>query len=52
MKSVNLIDKIVNILGVHFSYNKNLEQDKNVYNHNQSRKHFKIIAHETVIFRR
>ena len=29
MKCVNLNNEIVKILGVHFSYNKNLEQDKN-----------------------
>ena len=28
-KYVNLNKEIVKILGVHFSYNKNLEQDKN-----------------------
>ena len=30
MKCVNLNNKTVKILGVHFSYNKNLEQDKNL----------------------
>ena len=29
MKCFNLNNKTVKILGVHFSYNKNLEQDKN-----------------------
>ena len=29
MKCVNLNNETVKILGVHFSYNKNLEQDKN-----------------------
>ena len=28
MKCVNLNDETMKILGVHFSYNKNLEQDK------------------------
>ena len=29
MKCVNLNNETVKILGIHFSYNKNLEQDKN-----------------------
>ena len=33
MKCVNLNNKTVKILGVHFSYNKNLEQDKNFSEH-------------------
>ena len=33
MKCVNLNHKTVKILGVHFSYNKNLEQDKNFCEH-------------------
>ena len=33
MKCVNLNNKTVKILGVHFSYNKNLEQDKNFCKH-------------------
>ena len=33
MKCVNLNNKTVKILGVHFSYNKNLEQDKNFFEH-------------------
>ena len=32
MKCVNLNNKTVKIIGVHFSYNKNLEQDKNLKN--------------------
>ena len=32
MKCVNLNNETVKILGVHFSYNKNLEQDKNFSN--------------------
>ena len=32
MKCVNLNNKSVKILGVDFSYNKNLEQDKNFLN--------------------
>ena len=34
MKCVNLNKETVEILGVHFSYNKNLEQDKNFSEHN------------------
>ena len=33
MKCVNLNNKSVKILGVHFSYNKDLEQDKNFCEH-------------------
>ena len=33
MKCVNLNNETVKILGVHFSYNKNLEQDKNFCKH-------------------
>ena len=33
MKCVNLINETVKILGVHFSYNKNLEQDENFREH-------------------
>ena len=33
MKRVNLNSETVKILGVHFSYNKNLEQDKNFSEH-------------------
>ena len=33
MKCVNLNNKTVNILGVRLSYNKNLEQDKNLCEH-------------------
>ena len=33
MKCVNLNNETVKILGAHFSYNKNLEQDKNFYEH-------------------
>ena len=33
MKSVNLNNETVKILVVHFSYNKNLEQDKNFCEH-------------------
>ena len=33
MKCVNLNNKTVKILGVHFSYNKTLEQDKNFCKH-------------------
>ena len=33
MKCVNLNNEIVKILDVHFSYNKNLEQDKNFCEH-------------------
>ena len=33
MKCVNLNNETVKILGVHFSYNKNLEQDKNFSGH-------------------
>ena len=33
MKCVNLNNKTVKILGVHFSYNRNLEQDKNFSEH-------------------
>ena len=33
MKCVNLNNETVKILGVHFSYNKNLEQDKNFSDH-------------------
>ena len=33
MKCVNLNNETVKILGVHFSYNKNLEQDKNFSKH-------------------
>ena len=33
MKCVNLNKETVKILGVHFSYNKNLEQDKNFCKH-------------------
>ena len=33
MKCVNLNNETVKILGVHFSYNKNLEQDKNFSEH-------------------
>ena len=33
MKCVNLSNETVKILGVHFSYNKNLEQDKHFFKH-------------------
>ena len=33
MKCVNLNNETVKILGVHFSYNKDLEQDKNFCEH-------------------
>ena len=33
MKYVDLNNETVKILGVHFSYNKNLEQDKNFCEH-------------------
>ena len=33
IKCVNLNNETVKILGVHFSYNKNLEQDKNFSDH-------------------
>ena len=33
MKCVNLKNETVKILGVHFSYNKNLEQDKTFCEH-------------------
>ena len=33
MKHVNLNNQTVKILGIHFSYNKNLEQDKNFCKH-------------------
>ena len=33
MKCINLNNKTVKILDVHFSYNKNLEQDKNFCKH-------------------
>ena len=56
MKFVNLNNKTMKILGVLFLYNKNLEQDKNFCEHivkiESILKHFKIMAHETVNFRR
>ena len=56
MKCVNLNNETVKTLGVHFPYNKNLEQDKNFCEHivkiESILKHFKIMAHETVNFRR
>ena len=52
MKCVNLNNETVEILGVHFLYNKNLEQDKNFCEHIVKKKRFKIMAHETVNFRR
>ena len=33
MKCVNLNNETVKILGLHFSYNKNLEQDKKIFGH-------------------
>ena len=53
MKCVNLNNETVKILGAHFSYNKNLEQDQKIFrSYCQNRKHLKIKAHETVNFRR
>ena len=53
MKCVNIINETMKILDVYFSYNKNLEQDKNLLQtYCQKRKHFKIMPHETVNFRR
>ena len=53
MKCVNIINETMKILDVYFSYNKNLEQDKNLLQtYCQKRKHFKNIPHETVNFRR
>ena len=56
MKFVNLNNKTMKILGVLFLYNKNLEQDKNFCEHivkiESILKHFKIMAHKTVNFRR
>ena len=53
MKCVNFNNETVKILGVHFLYNKNPEQDKNFCKHIcQNRKHLKFMAHETVNFRR
>ena len=53
MKCVNLNNETVTILGVHFSYNKNLEHDKKIFQtYCQNRKHLKIMAHETVNFKR
>ena len=45
MKCVTLNNETLKILGVYFSYDKNLEQDKNFS------EHFKFMAHETVNFR-
>jgi len=33
MKSFNLNFETIKILGIHFSYNKKLEQEKNFYEH-------------------
>ena len=53
MKCVNLNNQTAKIFGVHFSYNKNLEQDKNFSQHIvKNRELLKIMAHETVNFRR
>ena len=46
IKCVNLNNETVKIFGVHFSYHKNPEQDKNFS------EHLKIMAHEIVNFRR
>ena len=48
MKCVDINKQTVKILSVHFSYNKN-----HIFRtYCQNRKHFKIMAHETVNFRR
>ena len=55
MKCVKLNNETVKIFGVLFSYNKNLEQDKNFREprkYCQNRKHFTIIVDDTVNFRR
>ena len=43
MKFVNLNNETVRILGVHFSYNKNLEQEF-FWTYPQNRKYLKIMA--------
>ena len=48
MKCVNL-NKTVKILGDHFSYNKNLEEDRNFCEH-IVKIESKIMKHETVNF--
>ena len=51
-KCVNLNNGSVKMLGVHFSYNKNLEQDNFFSEHIVKIENLKIMAHETVNFRR
>ena len=53
MKCVNLNNETVKILGIHFSYNKNLEQDKNFSKHiAKIESILKLRRIETVNFRR
>ena len=33
MEFINLTDDVIRILGIYFSYNKKLEQEKNFLNH-------------------
>ena len=33
MKCIDLTDDVINTLGIYFSYNKKLEQEKNFLNH-------------------
>ena len=49
MKCVNLNSE--NIFVVHFSFNKNLEQDKKIFRaYCQNKKHFQVMTHKTVNF--
>ena len=52
IKYVNLNNKTVKILDIHFSYNKNLSKIKLFASILSKQKNFKIITHETVNFRR
>ena len=56
MKCFNLNNETVKILGVHFSYNKNLEQDKIFSEHILKIESILIetetVSHETINFRR
>ena len=46
MKCINLNEETVKILGIHFSYNKKLEEDKNFNNHIANRKCFNSMEDE------
>ena len=43
MKCFNLLTNAIKILGIYFSYNKKLENEKNFLDHNETSKSYKYV---------